>query len=129
MAGGVPVVIDFGIAHAPDATRITQAGMFMGTPGYLAPEVVEGQACPAPIADVHSWASTVSFAATGPTPPSAPAPTRRSSTGSSQGKPDLDGVPGKLIPGLTAALSRDPGDPPHGDAAQHAVCRDRPVRP
>ena len=106
MAGGVPVVIDFGIAHAPDATRITQAGMFMGTPGYLAPEVVEGQPS-GPSADVHSWASTVAFAATGRPP---------FGTGSYEtifyrivsGKPDLDGVPAKLIPLLTAALSRDP---------------------
>jgi serine/threonine protein kinase len=67
MAGGVPVVIDFGIAHAPDVTRITQAGMFMGTPGYLAPEVVEGLPS-GPSADVHSWASTVAFAATGRPP-------------------------------------------------------------
>jgi hypothetical protein len=106
MAGGVPVVIDFGIAHAPDATRITQAGMFMGTPGYLAPEVVEGQPS-GPSADVHSWASTVTFAATGRPP---------FGTGSYEtifyrivsGKPDLDGVPARLIPLLAAALSRDP---------------------
>ncbi len=110
MAGGVPVVIDFGIAHAPDATRITQAGMFMGTPGYLAPEVVEGQPC-GPPADVHSWGSTVAFAATGRPP---------FGTGTYEtifyrivgGKPDLDGVPAKLMPLLTAALGRDPGRRP-----------------
>ena len=28
----VPVVIDFGIAQGPDATRLTMTGMFMGTP-------------------------------------------------------------------------------------------------
>jgi len=110
MAGGVPVVIDFGIAHAPDVTRITQAGMFMGTPGYLAPEVVEGLPS-GPSADVHSWASTVAFAATGRPP---------FGTGSYEtifyrivsGKPDLDGVPAKLIPPLAAALSRDPAARP-----------------
>jgi Protein kinase domain len=110
MAGGVPVVIDFGIAHAPDVTRITQAGMFMGTPGYLAPEVVEGLPS-GPSADVHSWASTVAFAATGRPP---------FGTGSYEtifyrivsGKPNLDGAPAKLIPLLTAALSRDPAARP-----------------
>jgi hypothetical protein len=110
MAGGSPVLIDFGIAHVPDATRITQAGMFMGTPGYLAPEVVEGQAC-GPSADVHSWASTVAFAATGRPP---------FGTGSYEtifyrilgGNPDLNGIPGKLMPLLTAALSRDPAARP-----------------
>ncbi|HLX47443.1 MAG TPA: serine/threonine-protein kinase [Streptosporangiaceae bacterium] len=110
MAGGSPVLIDFGIAHAPDATRITQAGMFMGTPGYLAPEVVEGQAC-GPSADVHSWASTVAYAATGRPP---------FGTGSYEtifyrilgGNPDLNGIPGKLMPLLAAALNRDPAARP-----------------
>src|SRR5690242_7152917 len=32
---GTPVVIDFGIAQGPDATRLTMTGMFMGTPGFL----------------------------------------------------------------------------------------------
>ena len=39
-----PIVIDFGIAQAGDATRLTQTGLVMGTPGYLAPEVIEGRA-------------------------------------------------------------------------------------
>src|SRR5262249_62031719 len=43
LLGEVPVVIDFGIAQGPDATRLTMTGMFMGTPGYLAPEAIEGQ--------------------------------------------------------------------------------------
>src|ERR1700728_1184100 len=110
IAGGTPGLIDFGIAHAPDVTKITQAGMFMGTPGYLAPEVVEGQPS-GPSADVHSWASTVAFAATGRAP---------FGTGSYEtifyrilsGKPDLAGVPSRLLPMLTAALARDPGTRP-----------------
>lgn len=32
---GEPVLIDFGIAQAVDSTRLTQTGMFIGTPGYL----------------------------------------------------------------------------------------------
>jgi hypothetical protein len=110
MAGGVPVVIDFGIAHAPDAAKITQTGMFMGTPGYLAPEIVEGQPS-GPSADVHSWGSTVAFAATGRAP---------FGTGSYEtifyrivsGKPDLAGIPRKLLPMVTAALARDPAARP-----------------
>jgi len=64
---GEPVVIDFGIAQAPEATRLTQTGMFMGTPGYLAPEVIEGELSGA-ASDVHSWGATVAFAATGRAP-------------------------------------------------------------
>ena len=33
LVDGRPVVIDFGIAQASDATRLTMTGMFMGTPG------------------------------------------------------------------------------------------------
>ena len=54
-----PVVIDFGIAQSPDATRLTQTGLVMGTPGYLAPEVIEGQpSSPAWVSRVASgvWA-------------------------------------------------------------------------
>ena len=48
-----PVVIDFGIAQSPDATRLTQTGLVMGTPGYLAPEVIEGRPSSS-ASDVHS---------------------------------------------------------------------------
>jgi hypothetical protein len=48
----------------PETTRLTMTGMFLGTPGYLAPEVIEGTAS-GPAADVHSWGATVAFAATG----------------------------------------------------------------
>src|SRR6266571_3920089 len=55
-----PIVIDFGIAQTGDATRLTQTGLVMGTPGYLAPEVIEGEPS-SPASDVHSWGSTMAF--------------------------------------------------------------------
>ena len=64
---GQPVVIDFGIAHVPDATRLTKTGLVMGTPGYLAPEVIEGGTSSG-ASDVHSWGATVAYAATGRQP-------------------------------------------------------------
>lgn len=108
---GKPVVIDFGIANAADTvSRITQAGMVMGTPGYLAPEVIEGQDSSG-ASDVHSWGATVAFAATG-----------REPYGSGgfqnvfyrvlQGQADLDGVPERLLPLVRAALSTDPARRP-----------------
>jgi hypothetical protein len=110
LAGGEPVVIDFGIAHLPDSTRITQTGMFMGTPGYLAPEVIEGNQS-GQASDVHSWGATVAFAATGRPP---------FGTGSFEtifyrivhGQPDLDGCPPPLLPLVAAALARDPARRP-----------------
>jgi len=67
IADGEPVVIDFGIAQLVETTRLTLTGMFMGTPGYLAPEVIEGKDS-GPGSDVHSWGATVAFAATGRAP-------------------------------------------------------------
>ncbi len=101
-----PVVIDFGIAQAAESTRLTQTGMVMGTPGYLAPEVIEGQPS-SPASDVHSWGATVAYAATGRPP---------YGTGSFEtiffrvvsGQADLSGVPFSLVPLVSAALARDP---------------------
>jgi serine/threonine protein kinase len=107
---GTPVVIDFGIAQGPDATRLTMTGMFMGTPGYLAPEVIEGRPS-SQSSDVHAWGATVAFAAIGHPP---------YGTGSYEGifyrivngQPDLGRVPPVLLPLLSAALARDPAHRP-----------------
>jgi len=105
-----PIVIDFGIAQAGDATRLTQTGLVMGTPGYLAPEVIEGEPS-SPASDVHSWGSTMVFAATGHLP---------FGGGSYEtifyriisGRADLTGVPAPLVPLISAALARDPSHRP-----------------
>jgi len=108
--GDHPVIIDFGIAHVPDATRLTKTGLVMGTPGYLAPEVIEGGSSSG-ASDVHSWGATVAYAATGRQP---------FGSGTYQtiffrvleGKAELDGVPPYLLPFVTAALSTDPRSRP-----------------
>jgi predicted Ser/Thr protein kinase len=110
LMNGDPVVIDFGIAQALDSTRLTMTGMFMGTPGYLSPEVIEGQNSTS-FSDVHAWGATVAFAATGRPP---------FGTGSYEtifyrivnGKPDLSGVSAPMAELLAAALRRDPAQRP-----------------
>jgi hypothetical protein len=110
LLSGDPVVIDFGIAQALDSSRLTSTGMVMGTPGYLAPEVIEGSSS-GPAADVHSWAATLAYAATGRPP---------FGTGSYQpifyrilnGQPDLATMPAPLLPLVLAALARDPARRP-----------------
>ena len=110
LMNGDPVVIDFGIAQALDSTRLTMTGMFMGTPGYLSPEVIEGQSSTS-FSDVHAWGATVAFAATGRPP---------FGTGSYEtifyrivnGKPDLTGVAAPMAELLAAALRRDPAQRP-----------------
>ncbi|MBB6556840.1 FHA domain-containing serine/threonine-protein kinase [Nonomuraea rubra] len=59
-----PRVVDFGIARALEATAAMTTPV--GTPAYLAPEQVGGaDAEVGPPVDVHAWAATVYFAATG----------------------------------------------------------------
>jgi predicted Ser/Thr protein kinase len=106
LAGGEPVVIDFGIAQVPDATRLTQSGMFMGTPGYLAPELIEGKPS-GPASDVHSWGATVAFAATG-RPPFGTGAFETIFYRIMNGQPDLDGFPAPLLSLVGQALARDP---------------------
>jgi Protein kinase domain len=107
---GRPVVIDFGIAQAADSTRLTMTGMFMGTPGYLAPEVIEGKPS-GPAADVHSWGATVAFAATG-RPPFGSGSFEAIFYRIVHGQPDLSGTPAALIPLVLACLARDPSRRP-----------------
>ena len=117
LANGEPVVIDFGIAQVPDSTRLTQTGMFMGTPGYLAPEVIEGKPS-GPASDVHSWGATVAFAATG-RPPFGTGAFETIFYRIINGQPDLDGFPAPLLALVGQALSRDPAHRP--DTAE--LCR------
>ncbi|MEV7973786.1 protein kinase [Cellulomonas sp. NPDC089187] len=62
-----PVLIDFGVAQSVDETRLTSAGFVVGTPGYLAPELIGG-AEPTPETDWWGWAALLVFAATGRAP-------------------------------------------------------------
>ncbi len=110
LVDGEPVVIDFGIAQLPEATRITMTGMFMGTPGYLAPEVIEGKQS-GPAADVHSWGATMAFAATG-RPPFGTGTFETVFYRIVHGQPDLDTCPPPLLWMVVRALARDPARRP-----------------
>lgn len=67
MEGRSPVLIDFGLARVAEDDRLTRTGWLLGTPGYLAPEILYGDE-PTTAADVHSWAATVAYAGTGRAP-------------------------------------------------------------
>jgi Protein kinase domain len=121
-----PVVIDFGIAQSGDSTRLTQTGLVMGTPGYLAPEVIEGQPS-SPASDVHSWGATMAFAATGH-PPYGSGSYEEIFFRIVSGRADLAGVPAPLVPLLTAALARDPARrPPAPSLSAQAIALDMPA--
>ena len=67
MEGRTPILIDFGLARVADDSRITMNGWLLGTPGYLAPEILYGDDA-TPASDVHAWAATVAYAGTGRAP-------------------------------------------------------------
>jgi serine/threonine-protein kinase len=51
--GGTVKITDFGIAHAAGSAPVTRHGQVVGTPAYLAPERVAGQAA-GPASDLYS---------------------------------------------------------------------------
>jgi len=50
---GTALLADFGLAHAPDSTRLTEEGQLLGTPHYLAPELIEGRDA-SPASDLYA---------------------------------------------------------------------------
>ena len=101
-----PVLIDFGIAQGPGDTRTTSAGFVMGTPGYIAPELLDG-GDPVAETDWWSWAALLSFAATGRSPFGV-RPTELVLRRSREGRPDLVGLPPRTARALAGALQADP---------------------
>ncbi|MFC5183560.1 serine/threonine protein kinase [Actinomadura harenae] len=106
-----PRVIDFGIARALDATgQLTRSGAVIGTPGYIAPELLAGGR-PLPAADVFCWGAVVAYAGTG----------RHPFTGADgaeindrvqRAEPDLDGLETHLRELVARALAKDPAARP-----------------
>ncbi len=52
------------IAHAADGTALTQTGVVVGSPSWMAPELAQGRET-TPAVDVVAWGATVAFASTG----------------------------------------------------------------
>ncbi len=106
-----PRVIDFGIARALDASDgPTRTGQFVGTPAYIAPELMHGEEI-TPAADVFSWGCVVAYAGTGRAPfggGTVPEIIHRVTSAD----PDLDGLD-PAVSGLVArSLAKDPAERP-----------------
>jgi hypothetical protein len=110
LEGRSPVLIDFGLARVAEDPRLTHTGWLLGTPGYLAPEIMYGDDA-TPASDVHSWAATVVFAATG-RPPYGRGPAMAIMDRVRRGEHDLTGVPDNVLPLVERGLAPDPGDRP-----------------
>ncbi|MFD7156364.1 protein kinase [Kribbella sp. NPDC059898] len=121
MCNGKPVMIDFGIAQAADDLRLTQTGLVIGTPGYLAPELIEGEMV-SQSADWWGWAATVAFAATGRRP-FGKGPFEAVLARVHSGQADLDGLDPRLKSLLAAALCPDKADRPTQDEIMTGLSR------
>lgn len=107
---GSPKIIDFGIAQQSTAEQHTQAGVLTGTPGYVAPELIDGGRS-SEASDIFSWAATVAFAATG-RPPFGAGSLHGVCFRVLRGAADLDGVPDPVLSLVRLALQRDPAARP-----------------
>ncbi|MFC5751655.1 serine/threonine-protein kinase [Actinomadura rugatobispora] len=102
-----PRVIDFGISRAVDeATRITAHGQIVGTPAYIAPELIDGRPL-TPAADVFSWGGVVAFAGTG-RPPFDGRSLHEVLNKVGSHPPDLDGLDPLLRDVVERALNKRP---------------------
>lgn len=62
--GGIPHLIDFGIARSRGDSTMTATGMMIGTPDFVAPEQAAGAGA-SPASDAWQLAATVSYALSG----------------------------------------------------------------
>ena len=115
MEGRTPILIDFGLARVADDPKLTHTGWLLGTPGYLAPEILYGDDATA-ASDVHSWAATVAYAGTGH-PPFGRGPSMAIMDRVRRGEHDLAGLPDDLRRVVAAALDPEPARRPTLDRA------------
>jgi serine/threonine protein kinase len=101
-----PVLIDFGIAQAAGDEPLTSTGLVMGTPGYLAPELLHGGE-PSAATDLWGWAALLAFAATGRAP-FGTRPLEAVLARAQSGSPDLEGLGSVTTAALRGALAADP---------------------
>lgn len=117
-----PRVIDFGISRAVDASVLTGTGLSVGSPGFMAPEQIEGGDI-GPATDVFALGAVLAYAATGEGP---------FGDGNSQAlmfriltqEPRLDGVPDSLRSVAAACLAKAPADRPTPNDVLRAVLPD-----
>ena len=108
-----PKVVDFGIVHAADGTALTQTGLMVGSPSWMAPEQAVGQSGSS-ATDVFSWGATVAFASTGRSPFGEGRPDAVLYRVVHE-PPDLVGLDPRLEPLIRQALDKEPARRPTPD--------------
>ena len=105
-----PRVIDFGISRAAESTALTQAGLVIGSPGFMSPEQAAGYEV-GPPTDIFSLGAVLAFAATGEGPFGA-GTTAALLYRVVHGTPGLDQVPAEVRPLIERCLAKEPGQRP-----------------
>jgi hypothetical protein len=119
-----PVLIDFGLALGHDDAPLTATSVVAGSPGYLAPELMDG-GDPGPDIDWWGWAAVIAYAATGRAPYGT-GPLGQVLGRTRSGEVDLEGLAPGTVEALSAALGPDPDERPEPGALVAALVRDVP---
>ncbi|RYQ50203.1 serine/threonine-protein kinase [Bifidobacterium pseudolongum] len=101
-----PVLVDFGIAMGEGESHVTSTGLVMGTPGFIAPEIIEGTEAN-DATDWWSTASVLAFAATG-APVFGTQPMMAVLQREAAGNANLQGLPPRTLQAFRAALDPNP---------------------
>jgi serine/threonine protein kinase len=109
-----PVLIDFGLAVLAEREHdLTETGVPVGTPAYMAPEQARGDKDLSAAIDIYGLGATLVFALAGHTPyPGLKRHTLLHHVADPHHLPDLTGVPADLAPLIGAMLAFDPGARP-----------------
>ncbi len=105
-----PRLIDFGISQAADFAQITSPTSVLGTPGFIAPELIQGGPV-GPASDVFTMGAVLAYAATGEYPFGVGPADARTLRVLYLG-PDLGKVPAGLRPLIERCLAKDPAGRP-----------------
>ena len=100
-----PVLVDFGIAMGEGESHVTRTGLVMGTPGFIAPEIIEGAESDE-MTDWWSVASVLAFAATG-APVFGTKPMMAVLEREASGNANLTGLPASTMAVFRSALNPD----------------------
>ena len=109
-----PHLIDFGLARDTSETGLTQTDIIVGTPGYIAPELLTADHELTPAADVFALGATIAHAATG-RHPYGTGPAESICFRILQENVDLEGVDPDLQYLIRACVARDPARRPSPD--------------
>lgn len=109
---GGPKVLDFGIARRAADETLTDTGEVIGSPGFIAPELLTADAEPSPATDVFALAALLARLATGRAPFGS-GPAHQVLYRTVRGEADLDGAPtDEWRVFLASCLTGDPAQRP-----------------